>query len=586
MRLFFVTVWLTLTHFSWASSRNRCLWRRDLALINSPSGNYAPIHSSCPEKLFLRAPKQGESHLYSAEYTYVKERAEKSIPLWREYLSRVNLSEFNIEKFLKKAEERGGLQAKTLPNFGFALSGGGARALCLGGSILDAFDSRNEKANKAGIGGILQLANYAAGVSGGSWLLGSWSTSNFPRIPSLNWRLTEQNDLWDWNIAKHYPKVYKVVKQKKKAGFPVSIVDAWGRILSRHFIADGAENSSLQGVGVLWSSIRETKSYKERSAPFVLAVTISRPGEKKDFTPETPTYEFTPEEFGVWHPYLNASIPIEYLGSPSPLFSSEPGACVRGFDNAGFVMGMSSNIFSLGDAPSRTQSKPLFLKLLDAFISGEDFEGKVPNPFQGFGTAGFQDKNREMLLMADCGFTRESIPVFTLIQPARKLDVIIAVDSNADGIDPEDPKTMAYPNGTALFAAYAKTSVSAFSGYRIPKVPNTFDGTFASGGYNKRPTFFGCNSGPQAPLIIYLPNYYATAKTNVLTEETTFEQEEIEAFLDNGFAIASQNAGPTKSTEWPACLACALIDNQVQRNGAQRTAQCEACFKKYCAKRD
>ncbi|MBW0510821.1 hypothetical protein O181_050536 [Austropuccinia psidii MF-1] len=547
-----------------SSVANSSLRRRDLAVAHTPSGNYAPIHCDCPKpNILIGATEQGEAQLIPAEYNYVKEKTANSIPLWKDYLQRANLSDFNIEAFLQQAQERGGLAAETLPNIGFALSGGGARALCVGGSILDAFDSRNDKANEARVGGILQLANYAAG---------SW------------WRLTEENDLWDWNIAKHYPTVYKVVKKKKEAGFPVSIVDAWGRLLSRHFINDGSKDVSRQGESVLWSSVRQTSSYKERTVPFILAVAISRPGKRKEFSLEgSPIYEFSPEHFGVCHPYLNASIPMEYLGSPSPSFTSNPGACVQGFDNAGFVMGISSNIFSLGDAPKTHKKKPLFLRLLDVFISGDDFEGKIPNPFQGLGNAMFQDKDRDMLLMADCGFTHETIPIFTLSQPARKLDVIIAIDSNSDGNDPDDFQTLAYPNGTSLFLAYTKTLSPAYKGYRIPKIPNAIDGTFQNLGYNKRPTFFGCNSDPQTPLIIYLPNYYAVAKTNTLTKEATYEQEEIEGFIRNGFAIATQNAGPTQNSEWPACLACALIDHQVKRNGSPRSAQCEACFKQYCA---
>lgn len=54
------------------------------------------------------------------------------------------------------------------------------------------------------------------------------ATANFPRLPFLNqtlWKLTEENDLWDWNIAKHYHQVAHTVKEKKEAGFPVSLVE-------------------------------------------------------------------------------------------------------------------------------------------------------------------------------------------------------------------------------------------------------------------------------------------------------------------------------------------------------------------------
>lgn len=45
-----------------------------------------------------------------------------------------------------------------------------------------------------------------------------------------------------------------------------------------------------------------------------------------------------------------------------------------------------------------------------------------------------------------------------------------------------------------------------------------------------------------------------------------------------GAAIASQR----NSATWPICLACALIDHQIVRNGGVRSSECDACFKEYC----
>jgi lysophospholipase len=119
------------------------------------------------------------------------------------------------------------------------------------------------------------------------------------------------------------------------------------------------------GKAVLWSSIREGSLYKKREAPFVMAVATSRPDKGKPFTPESPTCEFqtgiicdqeqktqfsdlpgflsteinpdefSAEEFGLYHPYLNVSIPIEHLGSTYTATSPESQRCVAGFDNAG-----------------------------------------------------------------------------------------------------------------------------------------------------------------------------------------------------------------------------------------------------------
>lgn len=45
--------------------------------------------------------------------------------------------------------------------------------------------------------------------------------------------------------------------------------------------------------------------------------------------------EFTPEDFTVWNPRLNASIPIQFLGTPRPSRKRSDRFCVEGFDNAG-----------------------------------------------------------------------------------------------------------------------------------------------------------------------------------------------------------------------------------------------------------
>ncbi|PLW51758.1 hypothetical protein PCANC_05543 [Puccinia coronata f. sp. avenae] len=561
------------------------LTRRDAAISNSPSRTYAPVVDKCPADFFARKPNEPEAKLSKAEFEYVNTRAAKSIPLWEEYLTRVQLQDFDVQSFLLKAKTRGGLAGETLPNFAFSLSGGGVRALCVAASILDGFDSRNQKAVEGKVGGILQLANYAAGISGASWLLGSWATSNFPRANTLEWGLDRQNDLWDWNVAKHYLKIYKIVKQKQEAGFPVSIVDAWAILLNRHFINDPQHHDPQTGKAVLWSSIRQTSTYKERSAPFVMAIATSRPDTKKAFTPESPTYEFTPEEFGVWHPNLNVSIPIDILGSPPQAYKSPSNSsCVKGFENAGFVMGMSSNIYSAADSPKMTEIPSFVQKVVDQFVDEDSWEGKLPNTFQGLGKDGqFQDDQRDMLLMADCGFTLENIPIFPFLQPSRKVDVIFAVDSSADGTDSSDPIQFGYPNGTALHGMYSRTLQPQFREYRMPKIPNPYDGSFTKPGYNKRPTFFGCDSNPRTPLIIYLPNYYMVGKTSVNTAESTYSKKRVDEFFQNGLAIATQDPGDKPDERWPACLACALVDHQVQRNSQARTKQCQQCFDFYCA---
>lgn len=99
--------------------------------------------------------------------TYVAEKAAKSVLPWRKYLERANLVDFDLNQFMAMAQAgKTGGRVNGLPKLGFAFSGGGVRALCLGAAVIEAFDGRNEKAVEARVGGIIQLANYACGLSG------------------------------------------------------------------------------------------------------------------------------------------------------------------------------------------------------------------------------------------------------------------------------------------------------------------------------------------------------------------------------------------------------------------------------------
>ncbi|KAG0148718.1 hypothetical protein CROQUDRAFT_692636 [Cronartium quercuum f. sp. fusiforme G11] len=204
------------------------LIRRSTAIENSPSGNYAPSWVNCPNN-FTNLIGEKESN-------YVRTKTIKSIPLWKSYLSRAELTDFDLNSFLSINNP---IQGETLPNIGLAISGGGIRALIGCAGILNGFDNRNQQANEAGTGGILQLSNYITGLSGGSWLVGSWATSDFPTFTELNqtvWNLTEDNGYISWNSIKRYPKAIKQAKSKSKAGFPASLVDLQAYILSHHLI--------------------------------------------------------------------------------------------------------------------------------------------------------------------------------------------------------------------------------------------------------------------------------------------------------------------------------------------------------------
>ncbi|KAH9810274.1 lysophospholipase catalytic domain-containing protein [Melampsora americana] len=579
----------------------RWLSKRDEAIPTSPSGGYAPSRQPCPTSLQVRQPSV-EGPLNANELEYVNQKSSKSIPLWKDYLSNVGLIDFDLDLFLSNAKKDLNQASKSLPNFGFAMSGGGARAGLVGAGVLNGFDGRNPEAQRMKTGGLLQLANYAAGLSGGSWLLGSWATSNFPRFTSLNqtvWKLTEPDAIYDLHILKQIDRDLQTATEKAKAGFETSIVDAWAQLIVDHTI-----NTTNNANAVLLSSVRNLTGYATHYAPFIIVTATSRAEGKGDMTLDNPVYEFTPEEFGTWHPSLNAFIPVEFLGTKINQGQLSRGdQCVVGFDSMGFIMATSSNVFSLS---SKTDGQPFFIalahKFLNALAQNVFDESIIPNPFRGLGLGygldnGYPARDDENLYLADSSLSGETLPLWPLIQPSRNLDAIIAVDS-ANRAKPS-LNIHAYPNGTSLYASYAKTLGPDYEAYSFPQVPDPYEGEFSRRGYNKRPVFFGCNEQKGA-LIIYLPNYFIVARTDAPTAQMQFRHTELDGYFSNGFAIATQSkdssdelsdtlednldrTGVSDPIEWSACLACALIDRQQKRNGMNRTNQCQSCFDIYCA---
>lgn len=134
-------------------------------------------------------------------------------------------------------------------------------------------------------------------------------------------------------------------------------------------------------------------------------------------------------------------------------------------------------------------------------------------------------------------------------------------------------------NNHASFSSLVETQIRVsqdpFKSVPFPHVPSD-PNTFINEGLNSRTTFFGCNQ-TGVPLIIFVPNHPYTAYTNFSTFKLSYEDNEINSFLDNGIQEASGNG-----TVLPTCLACALTFRALQRSGTAQTDQCKACFTQYC----
>ena len=150
---------------------------------------YAPQFITCGEDAIIRDAGIPDSQtLSSEEYNYIQSRRSTfASSAYSAYLSNVlsASSSFNITIPDYVNSILSSTNASSLPRLGIAASGGGYRATFVGAGELNALDGRNVTSSQVGTGGLLQAADYLAGLSGGSWLVTSMSQAGFPTTREL-----------------------------------------------------------------------------------------------------------------------------------------------------------------------------------------------------------------------------------------------------------------------------------------------------------------------------------------------------------------------------------------------------------------
>jgi len=557
------------------------------ALPNAPDG-YKPTDVACP---LSRPTVRSASTLSQGEQDFLRARRNVTMPAMQDFLQRVNISGFNVTSYFNTHSSN----TSSLPSIGIAVSGGGYRALLNGAGAIQAFDSREVDGGSSGhLGGLLQSSTYLSGLSGGSWLVGSIYVNNFTTISDLlapigsQWEF--QNSIFagpDRGIdiltsADYFTTIYNEV-QGKSNGYNTTITDYWGRALSFQLI-----NDTNGGPSYTWSSIALQDGYSAAQFPFPIVIADERAPGELVIPSNTTIFEFNPLELGTWDPTTYGFMPLEYLGTNftnGAIVGNEP--CVRGFDNAGYVMGTSSSLFNSillrinnTNAPSVVASAIAGL-LTKTSSADYDIAAYEPNPFLDYNPTG-KSKNAaaRQLTLVDGGTDGQNIPLQPLIQPLRKLDVIFAVDSSAD-------TTLNWPNGVSLVSTYERSlnntvGVGIGNGTSFPSIPDT--NTFVNLGLNARPTFFGCNASNTTsvtPLIVYLPNAPYTYFSNVSTFDPSYNTSQRDAIVLNGYNVATLGNGSADS-EWPVCVGCAIMSRSLERTGTAVPSACQQCFVRYC----
>ncbi|KDQ57439.1 hypothetical protein JAAARDRAFT_58053 [Jaapia argillacea MUCL 33604] len=570
---------------------------------------YTPSASPCPDGTSLvRLAGTTNQTLSPNEASYISSRkSDVLVGAWKSYLSNVQSTNVALPSYVS-AILSGGNSSSSYPTLGIATSGGGYRASIFGAGVLNAIDGRNSTSTQAGTGGLLQAASYLAGLSGGSWLVGSLAQANFPTLPDLIFGTgTGSNDSFEsgWlaqydvltpnnNTAEDSLYVAELITEiqgKKAAGFPVTITDIWARALSRHFVNgttpdNFASNATAHGAGVLFSQIAGLSSFTSYQMPFPIIVTDSVANSENksdiingDVVPQgNPIYEINVFEMGSYDPVLAAFIPTKYLGSQNN------SVCVTGFDQVSFVEGTSSELFNAYNVTLAALLNSTVGPIIEALNSSTPEPGieldvsLYPNPFFGVANQTYIDTNQEYLSLVDGGEDGEVIPIQPLLVKARGVDVILAIDATSD-VDN-------FSEGSSLIAAQNRSSHFP-SAYAFPPVPTSIPG-FTSQNLSTHPTFFGCNE-TSSPLLIYLANGGPPpgqpALTNTSTSQLAYQPTQLQAMLDQVFTIATQgytNATSSKDPEWAGCLACAVVDRARARMGTARSGVCADCFTRYC----
>lgn len=144
------------------------------ALPNAPDG-YTPQAGDCPTP---RPRIRSATGLSGNETSWLKSRRSQTIDPMRDLLGRLNISGFDAEAYITSNSKN----TTAIPNVAVAFSGGGYRATLNAAGALKAFDSREANGTNSGhLGGLLQASTYVAGLSGGSWLVGSIFVSDMSK---------------------------------------------------------------------------------------------------------------------------------------------------------------------------------------------------------------------------------------------------------------------------------------------------------------------------------------------------------------------------------------------------------------------
>lgn len=200
----------------------------------------------------------------------------------------------------------------------------------------------------------------------------------------------------------------------------------------------------------------------------------------------------------------------------------------------------------------------------------------LPNPFASASSVNDDSTPPENLTLIDSSEGGQALPLWSQVQPARNPEFVMTWD------DDEDALPWRWNNGTNLYNSYRYATNAKIPFPIIP--PPT---TFINRKLTSKPVFFGCDANLtntkdlRAPIIMSMMNAPYSAYTNYTWNKDVFTNEQMAVITTNGFNYMTAGNG-TLDSEWPECLACAVLDRSLSKLGIPRTEQCQKCMTKHC----
>ncbi|RLV91565.1 hypothetical protein JA1_003801 [Spathaspora sp. JA1] len=554
----------------------------------SPTDSYAPGEIDCPaNKSVVRLA----NHVNPEEANWVQSRNEITDQQLIEFLDHANMDDFDAQDFINSLNRS--------IKIGLAFSGGGYRAMLVGAGQFAALDNRTSGAWENGLGGLVQASTYLVGLSGGNWMVGTIAMNNFTHVEEI----IDQGKIWDltqsilnpggwkvWQTLSYFKQLNQDLDDKRDAGFDVSLTDMWGRALSHQFFSELEDF----GAALTWSTLQSSNVFTNHEMPFPIVVSVGREPGTLVISDNSTVFEFNPFEMGSWDPTLYQFTPVKYLGTEYNNGSPVNDSCIGGFDNAGFIMGTSSSLFNqfllqINTTDLASAVKDIITNILEGVSHREnDIAVYKPNPFYNTSVGAKKISSNETLYLVDGGEDLQNIPLTPLLQPERDVDVIFAFDNSAD-------TESSWPNGTSMIATFQRQFNSQGVNASIfPYVPDSQ--SFINLNLTARPAFFGCdvrnltslqtqtnNPTPllSTPLIVYTANRPFSYFSNTSTFKLDYSNDERNKIIQNGFETASR-LNMTLDSEWRACVGCAIIRREQERQGQEQSEQCKQCFQTYC----